>query len=557
MKELAGKMLKYIEKMPTLAEPYEDLFQLCRAEEEDHFTQSHELNKYMRDLVIQRVQTGIDSEKFYSLYRRSLLFDAPHFFDEYLQYLEINRVPKSRFYLPRRKVLKPIVDACQALLDDELDELFLSCPPRVGKTSLIVFLMTFQMGRNSEAPCLYSAYSSIITNSFYGAVLEVLTDKNTYTWEEIFPKVRIARTNAAESTIDMGRRKHYPTLTCRSIDGTLNGACDAQDGLIVGDDLVEGIEEALSKDRLVSKWNKVDNNLIPRGKGNTKYLWIGTRWSMYDPIGMRRELVMNDKKFTNHRYKIIDLPALNEKDESNFDYPYGVGFSTLYYHRRRASFEKAGDIVSWNAQYMCNPMERAGTLFSPQDFRYYNGELPEEEPDRIFFAIDPAYGGGDFCAGPVCYQYGDDIYIPDVIYCGEDKSVSQPLLVQKIEKFMVPKARFETTKTTDSYRQEVDAMLKEKGLHVTTVGVPAANDKSKQQRIFDKAPDIRQRMIFLDSGHRTREYDLFMQNVFSFKILETKSLQHKRHDDAPDSLAMAIDEANFRSVKVQALKRPF
>ena len=557
MKELAEKMLKVIERMPASYEAYEDLFQYCRSCEQDYFNQSHELNMYLRDLVIKRVQSGIDSEKFYSLYRRSLLFDAPHFFDPYLQYLEINRAPRARFYLPRRKVMKNVVDACQALLDDELDELFLSMPPRVGKTSLIVFLMTFVMGRNPEAPSLYSAYSSIITNSFYGAVLEVLTDKNTYTWGEIFPKANIARTNAQEATIDICRRKHYPTLTCRSIDGTLNGACDAQDGLIVGDDLIEGIEEALSKDRLISKWNKVDNNLIPRGKGNTKYLWIGTRWSMFDPIGMRRELVMSDNKFANHRYKIIDLPALNEKDESNFDYPYGVGFSTLYYHRRRASFEKAGDMVSWNAQYMCNPMEREGTLFAPQDFRYYNGELPDEEPDRIFMVVDPAYGGGDFCAGPVCVQYGEDVYIPDVIYCGEDKSVSQPLLVQKMEKFGVEKTRFETTKTTDSYRQEVDTMLKEKGLHVTTVGVPAANDKSKQQRIFDKAPDIRQHMIFLDNSHRTREYDMFMQNVFAFKILATKTLQHKRHDDAPDSLAMAIDEMHFKSARLQAIRRPF
>ena len=206
---------------------------------------------------------------------------------------------------------------------------------------------------------------------------------------------------------------------------------------------------------------------------------------------------------------------------------------------------------------MCNPMEREGTLFAPQDFRYYNGELPDEDPDRIFMVIDPAYGGGDFCAGPVCVQYGEDVYIADVIYCGDDKSVSQPLLVQKMEKFGVEKARFETTKTTDSYRQEVDQMLKDKGLHVTTIGVPATNDKSKQQRIFDKAPDIRQHMIFLDNSHRSREYDMFMQNVFSFKILATKSLQHKRHDDAPDSLAMAIDEMHFKSTKLQAIRRPF
>lgn len=60
----------------------------------------------------------------------------------------------------------------------------------------------------------------------------------------------------------------------------------------------------------------------------------------------------------------------------------------------------------------------------------------------------------------------------------------------------------------------------------------------KEQRIFDKAPEIRERMIFLESGKRSKEYELFMQNVFAFTIVGKN-----RNDDAPDSLAMAINMA--------------
>ena len=113
------------------------------------------------------------------------------------------------------------------------------------------------------------------------------------------------------------------------------------------------------------------------------------------------ELLQNDERFKTRRFAVINLSALDENDESQFNYDYGVGFSTEYYQQRRASFERNNDMASWAAQYMGEPIERDGALFTPDDFRYYNGELPTDvEPDRIFMAVDPAFGGGDFVASP-------------------------------------------------------------------------------------------------------------------------------------------------------------
>ena len=188
----------------------------------------------------------------------------------------------------------------------------------------------------------------------------------------------------------------------------------------------------MNKDRLVSAWAKVDNNLIPRAKETAKILWCGTRWSMIDPIGVRLDLLQNDPAFRDRRVVNVNLSALDEHDESRFDYSFGVGFSTEYYRQRRASFERNNDTASWTAQYMGEPIEREGALFTPDDFRYYNGTLPEGEPDRIFMAVDPAFGGGDFVAAPVCFQYGEDLYIHDVVFDNGDKSVTQPLLADAI-----------------------------------------------------------------------------------------------------------------------------
>lgn len=546
MDNLVSKIFLQIKKTPYDAEAYEDLFAWCRN------TDDHAVNRELRGLIDNQMRTRRgDLGRFYELLKRSLLFDAKQDLDAYLQYLEFDRPAKERFYLPRRKVLGKEVALLQKLADDELDELFLSQPPRTGKTTLLMFFLTWIMGRDSELSNLYSAYSDVITKALYNGVLEVIGDPVTYLWHDVFPEAKIVQTNSADETLNLDRKKRYPSLTCRSLYGTLNGACDCA-GILISDDLISGIEEALNKDRLMSAWGKVDNNLLPRAKEKAKILWCGTRWSIVDPIGVRLDLLQNDPTFAGRRWANINLPALDENDESVFDYDYGVGFSTGFYRERRASFDRNNDIASWTAQYMGQPIEREGALFTPDGFRYYNGTLPDGEPDRIFMAVDPAFGGGDFVAAPVCFQYGQDVYVHDVVYNNEDKKVTQPLLAKAIEDYGVKAAQFEATKATEAYKEGVEQILRERGVKVTLTSKSAPTTESKMQRIFDHAPDIREMMIFRESGRRSKEYEMFMQNVLSYKLLGKN-----KHDDAPDSLAMAADMVLLPARKALAFKRPF
>lgn len=547
---LIDKIFSKIKKEPFCYEAYEDLFSVCRNIEKENFHLAHLTNTRLRNRIVKIMKQRQNVESFFNLYKRSLLFDAPYSLDSFLLYIEIERNPQDRFYQPRRRVLKQVVDALQELIDDELDELFISMPPRVGKTTLLLFTVCFLLGRDSEYSNLYSAYSDLITKAFYNGVLEIINDPVTYLWHDVFPKSQIVRTNSQDETIDLDRKKRYPSLTCRSLYGTLNGACDC-DGFLISDDLIGGIEEALNKDRLIAAWSKVDNNLLPRAKEKAKILWCGTRWSIADPTGNRMDLLNNDERFKNRRKKIINLSALDDNDESQFDYDYGVGFSTDYYRQRRASFERNNDMASWLAQYAGCPIEREGALFTPDEFRYYNGELPEGDPDRIFTAVDPAFGGGDYVAGPIVYQYGDDLFMHDVVYNNGDKRITQPLLVNAILRNSVQAAQFEATKTTQSYKEEVESALRDKGYKLNITTKPAPTDKAKYQRIFDKAPEIRERMIFRESGKRSKEYEQFMQSVFSYKMFGKN-----KNDDAPDSLAMVLNMVRD-SNRVVIFKRPF
>ena len=519
------KISNALKKKGSSFEIVNSCFELCRLETSELSIRKG--SELVKRAVIKNVKQG---EEWYDLYRKVLLFRAPYCFEDYLIYLEIDRPPEERFYQPRRKVLKVAVEELQALADDELDELFVSMPPRVGKTTILMLFITWIMGRDGEASNLYSAFSDIITSAMYTGVLEVMTDSYTYNWKKVFNNSGIANTDAKKETIDIDRKKRYPTLTCRSLYGTLNGACDCK-GYLISDDLIGGIEEALNKDRMIGAWSKVSNNLIPRAKQTAKKIWIGTRWSLIDPAGLRMDFLQNDEEGKKVRFKIINLPALNENDESNFDYDYNVGFNTDYYKQLRAQFERNNDMASWQAQYMGEPIERDGALFTPDTMNFYNGVIADEAV-RNYMTVDVAWGGGDYVSAPVCVETENGDFIPDVVFNNGDKTITRPLIVDCIIKNNVKYVQFEANNGGSEYAEWVERELKQRDYKCTITSKSAPTNKRKEARIFERAPEIRE-FYYLDNGRRHKEYQLFMNNLYAFKIVGKN-----KNDDAPDSMAM-------------------
>lgn len=522
------KIAGALKKKGDNLEIVKNCFELCRLEERE--ISKIKGSELVKKAVIKNVRKG---EEWYSLYRDVLLFRAPYVFDDYLVYLEIDRPPEERFYQPRRKILKVVVDELQKLANNELDELFVSMPPRVGKTTILMMFITWVIGRDGELTNLYSAFSDTITAAMYTGVLEVINDSYTYNWKKIFNNAGIANTDAKKETIDINRKKRYPSLTCRSLYGTLNGACDCK-GYLISDDLIGGIEEALNKDRMMSAWSKVSNNLIPRAKQSAKKIWIGTRWSLIDPAGLRMDFLLNDKEGKKVRFKIINLPALNENDESNFDYDYSVGYNTDYYRQLRAQFERNNDIASWEAQYMGQPVEREGALFTPDTMQFYNGVIAENAI-RKYMTVDVAWGGGDYVSAPVCIETESSAFIADVVFNNGDKKITRPLIVDTIIKNEVTFVQFEANNGGSEYAEWVESELKKREYKCTVVSKNAPTNKRKEARIFDRAPDIRD-FVYLDSGYRHKEYQQFMNNIYSFKIVGKN-----KNDDAPDSMAMLAE----------------
>lgn len=540
----------YAKQNPTEAQVYEDWFQavvnlkdaLPQDKRFDAYKYSGELRSVCATMM-GKMKTGEDVAKVYDIISRTYLFEAKDVFDSYCIYLEWNRAPEKKFYQPRRRVLKVLADDLEDLFYKRIDFLGVSLPARVGKSTLCIFFITWLMGNRPDVASVMSGHSDKLTNGFYGEVLSIITDPVTYNWGKIFPDVQLVDKSAKDESVDLNRKKRFPTLTCRSIGGTLTGAVEiGEGGVLYSDDLIEDLEESLNVERLNNKYDAYLNQLKDRKKQGALELMVGTRWNVLDPLGR-----IQNQYADNPKYRFRVIPAVDENGHSNFNYDYGVGFDDAYYADMKASIDDA----TWWAKYMGKPYVREGLLFPTDELRYFNGVLPDGEPDRKLMVMDIAWGGGDFTACPIAYVYGDAVFIPDLVFNNGDKTVTRPEVVGKIIQHKINVVRGEANNGGDEYCDVVDIQLRQQGYHCSVRSQRAPSGQSKLSRIIQYAPDIK-RFYFLDEKHQSKEYKAFMEQVTMFT-----QLGKVPHDDAPDSLAQLADELYNGISKIEPVKRPF
>lgn len=544
--KLSGSIRAVIDRRPGDVGAYSDLFSLCREWETEDFSAAHKVNKELLALSADQVVRG-GGAKFYEQWRRCLLFEAPHDFDSFMTYIELDRKPEKRFYAPRKHYLRPMVQGFQDVLDGKLRLLTISMPKRAGKSQTGINFVNMISGKFPDRSTLMEGTGDDLVKSFYNGCLEYLTVPNEYLFYDVFPDARLVQTNADTKTVNLKSKSRFPTIMCRSIDARQVGLSEATNVLYL-DDCVEGREEAKNRQRLDDKWEVISGDIMGRAIEGTPMVFTGTRYSLYDPIGRVQEHAQRE----GWAWRAIEIPALDlVTDESNYEYEREGKkvFTTAYFREQRELLSAE----QFESEFQQQPFEAKGLLFNKDELNYFF-ELPKDrDPDTIIAVGDTAESGSDSTSMPVAKIYGNDVYIVDVVFDDSPAEVTKPECAKCLIENKVASAVFESNNAGQYYARDVDQIIRERGY---SVGIRTKRTISnKQTRIEFASDNIKKNFYFKHPStyKRGSQYWNFMKEVTTY----TRSGKVP-HDDAPDSLSLLENEIRMLSGgKVEVFKRPY
>lgn len=544
--KLSGSIRAVIDRRPGDNGAYSDLLSLCREWETEDFSAAHKVNKELLALSADQVVRG-GGAKFYEQWRRCLLFEAPHDFDSFMTYIELDRKPEKRFYAPRKHYLRPMVQGFQDVLDGKLRLLTISMPKRAGKSQTGINFVNMLSGKFPDRSTLMEGTGDDLVKSFYNGCLEYLTVPNEYLFYDVFPDARLVQTNADTKTVNLKSKSRFPTIMCRSIDARQVGLSEATNVLYL-DDCVEGREEAKNRQRLDDKWEVISGDIMGRAIEGTPMVFTGTRYSLYDPIGRVQEHAQRE----GWAWRAIEIPALDlVTDESNYEYEREGKkvFTTAYFREQRELLSAE----QFESEFQQQPFEAKGLLFNKDELNYFFDLPKDRDPDTIIAVGDTAESGSDSTSMPVAKIYGSDVYIVDVVFDDSPAEVTKPECAKCLIENKVASAVFESNNAGQYYARDVDQIIRERGY---SVGIRTKRTISnKQTRIEFASDNIKKNFYFKHPStyKRGSQYWNFMKEVTTY----TRSGKVP-HDDAPDSLSLLENEIRMLSGgKVEVFKRPY
>ena len=484
--------------------------------------------------------------------------EAPYLFTSYMYYMEKNRPYAKRFYVPRRRTLCVPAQDMQDLEDDLLDTYGLSMPSRVGKSSLCIFFLSWVGLRKPMSHNAMGGHSGQLVKRFFRG-LENLTDTDEYTFAELFqyhnPNMRkvVERKSSdpAELTINLGKKDEFATFTCRSADATWTGAVDvSRDGYLYVDDLVRDREHSLSASRMENTYQEYQNKMLDRMNDGAKKMLVGTLWSVLDPL-VREEQENKD----NPRARFRKIPALNENDESNFQYEFN-GFSTQYYINYRDRLDKP----EWMAKYQQAPFVREGLTFPIEELRFFDGNIPDE-PCKTLAALDPAFGSGDSLSMPICKDFGEkERYIVDWVHDKRTVGYTIPLVADKIEEHTITELKIEKNRGGDLFAEQLQKELDARQIrHCKIILENAPVKMSKEDKISGYSDFIKRNFQFLTVKKWTDETNfVYVASEQYRKAIDEMTMFSAEgrniNDDAPDAitqLAMMFEKKEQRKAVIR------
>ena len=429
-------------------------------------------------------------------------------------------------------------------------------------SSICVFFLSWVGYKKPASHSAMGGHSGQLAKRFFRGY-DNLVETPEYTFDELFQElhpdmktIESKSSDPAEFTINLGEPDEFATLSCRGIDGTWTGAIDvSSDGYLYVDDLVRDREHSMSPSRMENTYQEYQNKMLDRMNDGAKKLLVGTLWSVIDPL--ERERKLNED---NPRARFRKIPALNDEDESNFQYEV-KGFSSQYYIDLRNRLDPA----EWFAKYQQAPFVREGLTFPIEKLRFFDGTLPVGKC-RTIATCDAAFGGGDSLSMPICMDFGEgQRFIVGWVHDKRSPEYTVGKVVDAIERYMITLLWFEKNSGGKLLAEKIQKEMSARGVGHCKIELYSAPVRMhKEEKITGYSDFVLREFQFLVPKTKKVDTDIeiYMADDDYRKAIDemtTWSAEGKKqHDDAPDSIASLAMKLSGRggSNRVIAVHNP-
>jgi len=242
-----------------------------------------------------------------------------------------------------------------------IGRLMLFCPPRTGKTELLIRFIGWSLGRHPEWPMLYASYGADLAWEKSGEARNVVRGDE---FAELWPAVRL---DPGSHSVQRWRTTRRGGLQAQGVGGPLTGKGGR---LIVIDDPVKNRQEADSATQREATWRWYTSTLRTRLEPGGRMILVMTRWHEDDLAGRLLRRASEDPQAD--QWTVVSLQALAD----------GAGGDPLGRAAGAALDPERYDVAAlqqirasigsrdWAALYQQSPRQDEGTVFKRGWLRY-------------------------------------------------------------------------------------------------------------------------------------------------------------------------------------------
>lgn len=432
---------------------------------------------------------------------------SPDFYKDSREHLRILCETLQSFY--ERKLLKPS--------GEHYTKLMIEMPPQHGKSRTLTNFCSWILGKDNTERIITASYNDDLAQDFSKYTRNIIqeeSDGKNIAFQDIFD-VKIKKGDgSAEKWALEGQFFNYKGC---GIGGSVTGKGAT---IRIVDDPVKSAEEAYNEGALSKIWRWYTGTWISR-RGSLEVLDIicNTPWAKLDLTGRLKDIEPEE-------WYVISMPVIKD----------GVMLCDgILDFKGYTEIKNVADENIFSANYMMERLDIKGRLYT--SFKTYDKIPTDDNGNSLTTSVvsytDTADEGDDYLCSICGEEYGEYIYLTDVIYTKDPQEITEPLMVDMLIRNNVRIATVESNNGGRGFARNVERMLHERKARCSVRWFHQS--KNKRARILTEASNV-QKYIMFPAGWSN------MWPEFYRDLIDYQKEGKNKHDDAPDALTGLLEK---------------